>query len=650
VRGREQWLVTLGLAVVICCGTAAGKAFRVSTARLPTPEVPYLADATPARGVTRALLPGWTIEVDRRDTLIAHEGPDFSVYRVVPPAPSEGYLGLYVGGHPSADGDLTHRGRALGRPAFLHDALEEGVHERDAIVSIDGGAWHLFFGSSDPVEFERLESIAASIREGVPRQTLVPCGSAAPATPDGPSPTNADARRLALSETFAVDLGASARKLWQRLVARADAESLFRSIVHAEDATLEGRLYGLAGLYAVGAADADALACATRAALPAGAEVRRAGRCSVGSTSARDLFERQDGLRLEPHWGERERLQSLVHAVPDLRGGGLPVALSQPVGRGGVWADGYLEEVIAPQLADLLRDQPRENTDLGGPRERWIQTSGDLCWVGVEGRVRCVVHEVPPSVRAPTALEFMGDSFGCALGAQGERVCFLRPGFHLRLLAHRCGRDEPDFMVERATDGPWASLAPAQSSMLCAIHAESAALTCFRAPGRIVGELHAGRVSDASHPFVITDEGRLLRQEDEAWLEMPLPERAVEIASSFDGVAVRLMSGRVLLSPGTSWVDGVSVEDEGWTELPRIDGHALTWSGDTLCGLGDTARCFDVRYRPQPIPERRAGEHAALVDHIGAVSLCAASAPGVARCWDISGTNFARHALEFDLR
>ena len=100
------------------------------------------------------------------------DGPDFAVFRIERiqqdgTAPEAG-LGIYSGDHASFHGTgnpaLTRT--LLGSEVGFFDTSEARHHQRDALIQVEGGVVHLFYGSMDPVAFEALDQAAMSLRVG----------------------------------------------------------------------------------------------------------------------------------------------------------------------------------------------------------------------------------------------------------------------------------------------------------------------------------------------------------------------------------------------------------------------------------------------------------------------------------------------------
>lgn len=404
------------------------------------------------------------------------EGVDFTIARVDSPT---GGLGIYYGGYPSgfAEGDVeTFEGQVLGRPLRWFAWRDENLH-REGYLERDGGILHLFLEAESEEELERLATMIASLREGrsEARGGLPACGPRDPSLATGELPTLFEARWLALRRELALHVSASERKAWQRIVVRPDAEAVFRAIALAREATVAGRVYGLAGLVALGASDADDLTCRLRPeGSPAATRTLRPSVCPQRTTPALAAFDDPDAIYVEPHWGIRARGAALSEGPIDLRGGGITVALSEPLFDDAMH---WMMERVA--ISRLARPSPSPMpSDPGEIRARWLEVAGDVCWMAATGVVRCVEHEVPRAFAPSDASMWaFADDDGCVLDAAGQRVCFTRSGYLERELAARCGAALPEVRISHHDDGPWARLV-AGLGRVCGVR-DSGALFCF---------------------------------------------------------------------------------------------------------------------------------------------------------------------------
>lgn len=112
----------------------------------------------------------YEIDVPEGFASTIEEGPDFAVFRIerirVSDNAPEAGLGIYSGGHASfnASGTPAVTRNLLGSDVAFYDSTEAGHHQRDALLQVESGALHVFYGSTDASAFEVLDAAAMSLR------------------------------------------------------------------------------------------------------------------------------------------------------------------------------------------------------------------------------------------------------------------------------------------------------------------------------------------------------------------------------------------------------------------------------------------------------------------------------------------------------
>lgn len=622
-------------------GLALARTLTAGVRRLPEGPGPRVLEGTL----------GIDVPADHR--LVVQEGPDFTVYRVLPVLPlggGDGGLGIYVGHHPSFEPppDATRTpGTLLGQRMEWLDWSEDGALRRQALVPTGGHAYaHIFLSADDRATFDRLAAIAASLRSGVRAPPLAACPDAArlPAVEAHAEVLAIPALRTLLSaDRFSVY-----RRTWD--VARVDpTEAFFALAEHprARDAflhlavhgTTAGRLYGLAGLYLQDGDAFDDVVCAVRDSIEPTVTVQLA--CGTEERPVAPMIEAADAVRGQPHWSAEQWARALHDAPVDLRGGGLAwrLALGPP--------DARSIEADAWDLGGEGYDPPLDPGDRRAStmppfapardRRRLTATTqnGGVCHTRADGRVACWgstplserrgAAMLPESVRWPSDLA-VDLGLGCVLDAEGRRVCFalLEPALEARARACPSAPAPTQPVVRRFDDGPWRELSVGRS--VCGIHADGS-LRCFASSNRYqpewaeldgvgVGTSYAipieGQVAGVRSGYLFdayawTTDGRIWKWDNDARPRViGTIEGVVDVTAGNDGEVAfaRTADGRVFVRGARSRRDGTVSwwssfgDDEGpWVEVPALRGARVVLGDHHGCAIMPDrgVRCWGQR-------------------------------------------------------
>jgi hypothetical protein len=587
-------------------GMRLARTLTAGTRRLPDEPGPRVLEGT--LGID--LLPG--------HRLLVEPGPDFSVYRVSPVLPlgsGEGYLGIYVGGHPSLqprEGATRVPGRLLGRAIEWEESSEAGLRRRQALASLSGnGHVHVFFGADDPAVFDRLREVAESLREGVQLPPLAACPDAAPLPA-----VEAQAAVLAipaLQKLLRAETFSAYRSTWDvPRVASAEAFAELAQHPRAPEAflylavhgTTAGRVYGLAGLYLYDRPRFAEVVCAVAGVLEPTVTVQRA--CATETVDSARLIENPDAVRGQRHWTPENWGSALARSPADVRGGGLawelllgPRDANAIVESGWVIGGTGYDPPLARADQSAASMPPLAPSTDHAMRMSMTQNGG-VCRTRADGRVACWgstptseqrgASLLPESVRWPAALG-VDLGLGCVLDANGQRACFglLEPALAQRSQACPGAQAPRAPVLRRFADGPWRALGVGQH--VCGIRPDGS-LRCFVSSNRYLPEWAEldGVGTGSSYPVAIRGEVRGVAPGDLfrafawtadgtiwEWDNEQRPHTAGRVEGVVDVTAgndrdwafARSADGRVFVRGAPRQSDGTV---EYWSSFPREDG------------------------------------------------------------------------------
>lgn len=548
-----------------------------------------------------ALRPGLTIELEAPHVVEMVTGADHSVAMIhgLEPLVAEAapYLGVHIGASPTwapPESVRLFEAELAGRPARWFETRVLHTQERAGLTTVPGlGSLHVFMGAPDRGSMRDLQSIVDTLSTDAEPDPAPTCetidGSEpvrSPELEDDPAVAALEgAERFASAAIAFDDSPATLVAAFRRLAARADAGRAFEHLA-ASDSTV-ARLWGLAGLAAIGDGRFDPILCHVAPTLEGTVEVH--GICGVTTVGVSELIEREDAPRSPGFWQSNE-----YRSIPrDLRGRGIAQELR--------W--GPLVPDAVETGARLLGGgaTPPETFD-GDRRADPVRLHADrLCATRRDGRWACFGENrewlYPASVAHPRATTGLATT--CFVDGEGRRAC---AGSALdRALSARaatCGGDSPEPLTAAKAfdDGPWRLVDLGHEA--CGIDAQGT-LHCFRGeadPPRWVrgadrlayGAAYpvlAGGITGASRGhgttrWAWTESGRVFRwSADERPTAVAELEGLERIVGGMRITFAQMEDGRVLAlgpQPGEPWWDMVGNLGHEWVELPALHGGELT--------------------------------------------------------------------------
>ncbi len=562
-------------------------------------------------------------------------------------------MGIYVGQHPSFEAEGSPvRGELLGTEVEWYDSVADGTHRREGLARAPGvGTLHVFMGGPDRSDVEAATRVVSSL-EAAPAPAAWSCRTTTPVEPvRAPGLANdprvtllAEAEELSvLGESFTGNV-AERTAAFRGLTSHRHAPRVFAHLVAV--GTDAGKIYGLAGLSAVGARSFPGIFCAVKPRMQARVEVT--GICGTTATDVGSLLENEDAVRGEPFWQAGQWRAALGEQSADVRGGGL--------GRQILYGPDYdtRRAETAVRMLDGVR-WPTDPRDFAPDRRaaHLILGMSQACTTRRDGRWACWSSReewlYPDHIRFPAAVA--GTYSPCFADREGRVTCF--GGALDRALAVRaaeCGNDAvPDHVAFRELEGDgWTlhdldlNVCVSRGGGLWCVSGERnphwapepeqpgfAGLWRVPVDGQVVGASD-GHATDG---WAWTEDGEIW-----TWDSHDPPHRVgrlegvVRVTAAGRNALAELADGRVFaLGPERveRWWDSYG-RGQSWIEIPPLRDSHIVATSNHFCALGgdQRVRCWgspsgrafavesdEFRLPPTEVPVLRGARELFLAQH-----------------------------------